>query len=357
MLFVSCGGAKSNTADDGAANVEQADGTSSSSATKSGGGAKARAGKPFQFDKVEPRAVTALQFVGARLGIGFSDGAMALVDTSSGEVSHWKVAKAHAVAAVSPAGDFALLASSPPVIVNVKGELILQMNTVPSFESAVFGNDGISLFVADKKGKVRIWGQAHSFEEDQHKEKLENYLNRQAPDFHVEFPPIRGPIHITEGNKLIVVDQEGSVRIWDPTRPSAVKRIMKVGGGARSIASADGHIFVTSVTGALKVGVEDGSGYLPWSKDARGGFVAASSMTAGTFFSLDAGTLESRNIQSGEVVWAAVVPPGRACGLTLSRDGNTLAACIGDFVATFDATSGAPMAYGYRAAGDFQWDR
>ena len=229
--------------------------------------------------------------------------------------------------------------------------------TVPSFESAAFGSDGVTLYVADKAGKVRIWGQPHSFEEDQHKEKLENYLNRQAPDFHVEFPPVRGPIHITDRNKLVVVDGEGAVRIWDPTRPSASKRIMAVGGGARSIASADGHVFVTSMTGALKVGLDDGSGFLPWSKDARGAFVAASPMTAGTFFTLDNGSLASRNTQSGGVVWTTTVPDGHPCGLAVSPDGNTLAACIGNFVATFDATSGAALAHGYRAAGDFAWKR
>lgn len=311
----------------------------------------------LKFDKVSPRAVTAMKFVHEKLAIGFSDGGVAIVDVGNGEVFHSKVAKVHSVAAVSPGGDLALLDANPPVIVNMAGDLILQMNTVPSFESAVFGNDNITLYVADKDGKVRIWGQPHSFEEDQHKEKLENYLNRQAPDFHVEFPPIRGPIHVTDTNKLIVVDAEGTVRIWDPTRPSGSKRIMKVGGGARSIASADGNIFVTSQTGALKVGKDDGSGYLPWSKDTRAAFVAAGPMTAGTFFTLDAGMLESRNTQTGEVAWSTKIPDGYPCGLDLDPNGNVVAACIGNFVATFDATSGAPLAYGYRADGDFTWNR
>lgn len=358
-LTIGCGASSSTARSD--RGDKQSDPTSSNSTDGSGsqsaesGGTSSKGAKKLEFENVSPRSVTSLQYLAGKLAIGFSDGAIAFVD-GSGQVSHSKVAKVHAVAAVAPNGELALLSAKPPVVVNTKGDLILQMNTVPSFESAAFGNDGVTLYVADKAGKVRIWGQAHSFEEDQHKEKLENYLNRQAPDFHVEFGSISGPIHMTESNKLVVVEKEGKVQLWDPTRPSGSKRLMLVGGGARSIASADGYVFVTSMTGALKVGKEEG-GYLPWSKDARAGFVATNNMAAGSFFTLDTGKLESRNTQSGEVNWSASLPDGFACGLALSPDGNTLAACIGNFVATFDTKTGAPIAHGYRAEADFTWKR
>ena len=351
----SCSGAskKDETGVGGAANGAS---PSADQATPNGAGRpSAEEVKSLKLDDVTPRGVSALRFVGRKLAIGWTDGAIATIEPDGGEVFHGKVAKLHGVSAISPDGHLAVLAASPPAVVNIEGDLILQMNTVARLESAVFGNDGITMYVADNTGKVRIWGQPHSFEEDQHKEKMEDYLNRQAPDFHVEFAPIRGPIHMSTNNKLIVVDQDGNVRAWDPTRPSKSARLFKVGSGARSIASQGGYVFVTSLSGALKVGNDDGSGYLPWSKDAKALFVASSVGSTDRFFTMDPGVLQARNIEDGATVWSAELPQGAGCGLVASGDGDVLAACVSNFVITFDAKSGAPLAYGYRAEGDFAW--
>lgn len=328
--------------------------TADSSEQKSRSSSSAGAAKKLVLESASPRGVALIDFVDQKLTVGFSDGAIAVVDPG-GEVMHAKVAKVHPVSAVAPTGDLALLNASPPVIVNFEGDLILQMNTVPSFESATFAPNALMLYVADKSGKVRIWGQPHSFEEDQHTEKLENYLNRQAPDFHVEFPPISGPIRVTDTNKLVVVDKEGTVRLWDPTAPSGSKRLMKVGGGARSISSAAGHILVTSTTGAFKIGREDGSGYLPWTKDATADFVVTSPLAIDTFYQLDTGTLRARTIETGDEIWSVEVPDKRACGLAISADAKLLGACIGNYVALFDTENGSAVGYGYRADGDFTW--
>ncbi len=330
--------------------------TESGGASADGAPTKTRdaRGATLRFDDASPRAVSLLDFRGPRLAVGFSDGNIALVDPGTSDVKSARVAEVFAVDAVAPHGDLALLAKNPPVIVNFDGDLILQMNTVSDYESASFSSGGLPLFVADKKGKVRIWGQSHSFEEDQHKEKLENYLNRQAPDFHVELSPIRGPIHVMDDGRLVVVDIEGIVRVWDQTSPSTSKRIMKLDGAVRSLDSGDGYIYATSVTGALKVGKADG-GYLPWSADARGGYVAASRLAAGTFFVVDSNQLKQLTTETGETVWRADLPDGHACGIDVSDDAKTLAVCVGNYVALFDASDGTPRSYLYRDGENVVW--
>ena len=306
------------------------------------------------FPSASPRSVTLVDFLEDEVALGFGDGAVALFNPKTGKARESKVAQAHEVAAIAPTGDLALVRSSPPAIVSFGGELILQMNTVQQFESAAFGHDGLALYVADRHGKVRIWGQAHSFEEDQHKEKLENYLNRQAPDFHVEFPPIRGPIGITDANQIVVADAEGVVHLWDPTQPSNSKRIMKLGGPIRSVVGAEGYIYATSTTGALKIGKADG-GYLPWTKDARGGFVTATGLASGMYWQLDDRLVAARKTEDGEALWETALPAGHLCGLAVSNDANWLAACVGNFVVVLDADGGAVQGVMYRDAEGFSW--
>ena len=356
LSSVACGtssGASTGTsAGDGAGAATSG---SAASTTTAASIAQAHAkGEPLTFEPASVRAITSLTYNDHQLAIGFSDGVVAL-SSKSGDVSQSTTTRVYPVAAVSPTGEFTLLGSNPPAVVNAKGDLILQMNTVPDFESAAFGADGITLYVAARNGKIRIWGQPHSFEEDQHLEKLENYLNRQAPDFLVEFPPIRGPLHVTASGKVIAVDEEGNVRIWDPTAPSSSKRIMNVGAGARSIASAGGAIIVTSQTGALKVGQEDGAGYKAWSKDARGAFIKTTHLNDDVFYVLDRGTLRAVAIETGEEQWSTTIPDDHPCGLTVSPDSSQVVACIGNYVAVFDAATGAPKTYGYRVDGDFHW--
>lgn len=344
MALFACSGSTTATKSD--ATPSSADGEKAS-ATAAAGDAAPAANAPVTFDDARPRFVTYVGFAGRRLAIGFGDGAVTLVDPTNGSAEQSNASKAFEVAAIGPEGDLVLLRSSPPAIVNFAGDLILQMNTVPSFESAAFNRTGVGVFVADREGKVRIWGQPHSFEKDQHKEKLENYLNRQAPDFHVEFPPVRGPIGLTTEGQVVVADDSGVVRLWDPMRPSSAKQIMKLDGHMRSVAVAEGHVYATSVNGALKIGLLEG-GYLPWTKEARGGMAAASPLAPGRFYLLDRGALSARNTEDGEALWQVELPEGHLCGIALADDAATLAACVGNFVAVFDARTGRHLGTAYR---------
>ncbi len=352
VCALSCSGAgASKKADDAA----RGDGTSISRGAVEASGIREGVRK-VSFPSVKPKAVTYVGFRNGKLAVGHLDGVVSKVDVSSGSTSVSKASKAFQVAAVAPNGDLALLGTNPPVIVNLNGDLILQMNTVKEFESAVFTEQGMGLYVADRLGKVRIWGQAHSFEEDQHKEKLENYLNRQAPDFHVEFGPIRGPLALTDDGKLVVTDEEGVVNVWDPTKPSSSKRIMKLDGHARSVAAAEGFIYATSVNGALKIGKVAG-GYLPWTHDARGGMVAAHGLATGMYWQLDTNEISARKTETGDPMWQTPLPDGNLCGLAISEDASHLAACVGNFIVLLDADGGAIFALGYRADDGFQWQK
>lgn len=350
-LAVACSGSSPTTT---------ADDPSGGAATDNGKAANSEAAnnaspRKLVFESATPNHVTLLDFIGGDVVVGFGDGRVTKLRAGEGVKFDGKVAKKDPIGAVSPSGNLALLATAPPVIVNMQGDLIVQMNTVPEFESATFSSEGLGIYVADKTGKVRIWGQAHTFEEENAKEKLEDYLNRQAPDFLIEFPSVRGPVHMTDDNKLVITDAEGIVRLWDQMSPSSSKRLMKLDAAAQSIDSAGGYIFVTSTFGQLKVAKADGSGYMPWSKDVRGRYVAATPLAVDQFFVLDEGRMELIDVETGEPKWKAELPKGRPCGLAVSPDASRLAACVGNYVAVFDATNGNPIGYGYATSDGFQW--
>ena len=353
FAFAACSGGAAGTKQDSTAGASErsADGSSSAAVER---GSSGGASRNVEFGDEQPRAVTLVDYIEPGFAIGFSDGSYAVFDPAAKAGKLSKVAKVYGVAAVSPSGVLALLGSTPPAIVNAEGELILQMNTVENFESAVFADDALALYVADRQGKVRIWGQAHSFEEDQHKEALAVYLNRQAPDFHVEFPAIRGPIAMTPAGQLMVGDEEGVVRLWDPTRPSSSKRIMKLDGHVRSFAAAEDYLYATSTSGSLKIGQTAG-GYLPWTKDARGGFVAATDAAPGTYWQLDDGAVSWRNTEDGAARWELKLPAGALCGLAVARDASWLAACVGNRVVLVDAETGGAAGHMFSANDQFAW--
>lgn len=358
LCGMACSGGASTQKTEGTGSTTESSSGSSSSTSSGNNGATSSSGssapREVTFPGVQPRSITHVSFVPGHLALGFGDGTVTLFDYKSGESKTSKASKAFEVAAVSPDGQLALLRTNPPAIVNFKGDLILQMNTVGKFESAAFNRNGVGIYVADEAGKVRIWGQAHSFEEDQHKEKLENYLNRQAPDFHVEFPPIRGPLTLSDSDQILVADSEGVVRMWDPTNPSSAKQIMKLDGHLRSMAAAEGYVYATAVTGQLKIGKTEG-GYLPWTKEARGGMVAANRLATGMFWLLDRGSISARKTEDGGAMWESKVPDQNLCGLAVSDDAAVVAACVGNFVVLVDANSGGIRGYAYRDGENFVW--
>ena len=353
-MFVGCGGGQktSDTTNTGGP-------TSNGNASTSKQNSVAAVDRDGNFSATPPagaKAVSTLYYSPNRmLFVGYRDGHLASIDVNGRTGDLKKVTKGSSeIAAVSNDGVFTVVNESPPAVVRNNGSVILQMNQVKTFESARFGADGTTLYVAEPGGKIRIWGQAHSFEESGDTEKMEEYLNRQAPDFHVEFKSVGGPFVFNEKNIMFVGDGTGVITMWDPLKPSAIKKIMKLSAPVRSIDATDRNIVATSSAGQLKVGILDPPSYLPWSREAKGDYAAVDTYLGDNFVSLTGSTVALRSIETGEPVWSKELGAGSACGLDVSPDGRQIVACVSNAIVILNATDGAIDSWFY-AADSLKW--
>lgn len=290
-----------------------------------------------------------------KLYLGTRSGNLVEIDIEAEKAGVTKIATSSSVIATSPDGQYAIIDASPPAVMGVDGELVLQMGIVKNFESAVFRDDGKTLYVADKGGKLRIWGQAHSFTKQGKGERLENYLNRQAPDFLVELPSIEGTLAASGTGLLFVAGSDGIVSSWDPKKPGEIHRLMKVKGTVKSMQATAKNVVTTSKSGYLKVGRVDPPSYLPWSKDVKADYVAISEFTGDDFVMLDGEGVKMKNLDSGENTWTLALPEGPRCGLDVSDDGHKIAACVGNMVYLISG-SGTLLSNVY-VKGNVEWVR
>lgn len=299
-------------------------------------------------------AISMLYFApNQNLYVGTRSGSLAEVDVGNQKATVSKVAGSSAVVATSPDGGYAIIESSPPAVMGLDGALVLQMSLVKNFESAVFGADGKTLYVGDRGGKLRIWGQAHSFTKQGKGERLENYLNRQAPDFLVEFPSIEGTLAASGTGLLFVAGSDGIVSSWNPAKPGEIHRLMKVKGTVKSMQATGQHVVTTSKSGYLKVGRVDPPSYLPWSKDVRADYVAISELTGDKFVMLDGEGVKMKGLDDGTNAWSLALPDGPRCGLDVSDDGREIAACVGNMV--YIISSGGNLLSQMYVKGNVEW--
>ena len=292
-----------------------------------------------------------------QLFVGTKNGRLASLRVlSRTAVAHSPAAKIAApIAAVAPDGSLAVLNTSPPKVVNMTGDLILNANASETMTAAEFSKGDFTLYMSAPDGTVRIWGQAHNFVAPDPEEKMESYLNRQGTDFNIRLAPLRGPIHATSNGYLILTDEEGVVRLWTVRKPTNSKRIMKLDSPVKSVATSDADIVTTSEAGSLKVGHLDPPEYFPWSREEKADYAATSDFFPGKFVELKNGALRGRKIETGEVLWTTALPAGEPCGLDVSPDGTLVAACIDGFVGVFYAADGKWDSTVYFEGANLKW--
>lgn len=337
LLAVGCG-SSSKATQSSAAEMTRDPGASAQVATEE----PTRDPGKVEFPSGASQSLSVLEFgLDGQLMVGFSNGTLAKMRVLSrtGKVTSVS-SKGVAPIAISPDGSLVVLNSSPPVAVNDTGALILNMNSVSSVEDAAFARSEFSLYVGSPDGTIRIWGQAHSFEEPKSTEKMEDYLNRQASDFKIKMKPLRGPLHATDSGLLLFADDTGVVSLWNPRKPSESRRIMKLEGTARSLSTSGNDVVTTSSTNQLKVGRLDPPSYLPWSRGETAAYAATSEFLPDKFIELSEGRLRARTISTGDEEWSVALPSGEPCGVSVSPDGNLAAVCVDNYVATFATSDG-----------------
>ena len=274
------------------------------------------------------------------LHLGTSDGQIASLGVLSRKAEVDKPAAGFEVITVSPDGRFLVIRTSPGRVVDRKGVLALNMNSVPVIESASFAPDAFSLYVSEDGGKLRIWGQAEAFVKQGDDENLAAYLNRQGSDFNVEFEPLSGPMAALPQGALIMAAADGVISFWSSAAPGRTRRVMKLDGPIKALSASGNDIVAVSRAGALKVGKLEPATYQAWSKDARADWAATNEHLRGQFVEMSSGTLKLRSTESGEVEWEKPLPTGPTCGLSVSPDGRMGAACVDGVILIFYVKDG-----------------
>ncbi|MEZ4458797.1 MAG: hypothetical protein R3E66_03530, partial [bacterium] len=288
------------------------------------------------------------------LQLGTHDGKIALVNVMARKAQAHTPAAGYRIEAVSPDGTYTVINSSPARVVSTDGTLILNMNMISSVAAVRFAPDVFSMFVTEPSGKLRVWGQAHSFEKQGSDETLAQYLNRQGSDFTVEFEPLSGPIFALPDNALLMAGADGVVSFWSSNAPSKTRRVMKLDGPLKQLTASGTDIVAVSVSGSLKVGKLDPPSYQPWSREARTEWAATNSLMRGEFVEVVDGTLKLRETETGNTLWEKPLPAGASCGVAVSADSRLGAACVGDVIMVFNTRDGKwdSMAW---FGDDFHW--
>ncbi len=357
-VFSGCGASSTNTAQDTSNTTGSnsgAQGTDSNGKATSSGGDNA---KSVTFPQANADTLSLVEFGGAnQLFVGTQKGkvGIARIAKREGSVGTPATQVDAPIRTVAPDGSLAVIETDPTKVVNMRGELILNANTVGNLAGATFAKNDYTLYISAEDGTIRIWGQAHSFADPEPQEKMEDYLNRQGSDFNINVGPLRGPLHSTSNGHIVMTDDQGVVRLWNPRKPSKSKRVMKLDGTARSVSTSGDDIVTTSSNGSLKVGRLDPPSYLPWSRDEKADYAAASDAYYGKFVQLGGGKVRAREIETGEEVWSTDVPAGNSCGLTMSPDGSLVAACVNNFVVILNTSDGAWDSTAYFDGTKFKW--
>ncbi len=293
---------------------------------------------------------------GDRMLVGFSNGSFAAIDPATSRYEYYKVTKNDfPIEAIAPSGNFALIGSTPPAVLAKDGTAVLQMNPVKNYSGASFARDNLGIYVSDHDGNVRIWGQEHSFEDELSKEKLEDYLNRQAPDFKVQFAPLEGPLNMTTDGVLLIGAKDGTISMWSMQKVSSSKRIMKLDAPVERFDAAGGVIVATSTEGQLKVGTLDPPSYKAWSREAKADFADVSNLLTDQFVSQTGSTVALRDVESGDAVWSVELPGSKACGVAVSANARRIAACVDDNIVVLDAENGQARSHAWHTGSGIGW--
>jgi hypothetical protein len=291
------------------------------------------------------------------LRLGFADGTWARIDLKTRETTLEEATSAEAsVRALSPEAKLAFVASDPPIVVRLKDhQAVMRLTNIDTLETAGFFSDGKGLFAVESTGKLHVWGQSEQELDEVSLKDLKRFMARQSPDFTANLSPLRGEVLVTDSNTLIMATETGKVLRWKPDKPGEIDAVVKLPTAARSFGFDGRFVAATAADGSLRAISLFERSFLPWSFQATGELVAASTKIKDKFFVADRGTLGVRAFEDGAFEWKAKLPAGELCGLTLSPDAHTLAVCIDSGVVLVEPATGKTVAAFRRAGDGIEW--
>jgi hypothetical protein len=354
LVVFAVGCSTSKSAEDGSSGSEQRDQASSSGSEKDSGSA---ALPDFSPDANTPSVESLGWGKDGSLRLGFADGKWARVDLQNKESSLQPAMSTEAsVLALSPQAKLAFVASAPPVVVRLRDhQAVMRLTNVKALETAGFFSDGKGLFAVESNGKLHVWGQSERALDEVSLKDLKRFMARQSPDFTANLSSLKGPVHVTDSNELIMATETGKVLRWKPDNPGEIEAVVQLPASATSFGFDGRHIAATAADGSLRAISLFERAFLPWSAGQSGALVAASPELSDKFAVADQGTLGMRAFEDGAYQWQRELPAGELCGLTLSPDAKTLAVCVDSGVVLVEPTTGEPLEALRRTDDAIEW--
>lgn len=302
-----------------------------------------------------------------RLRLGYADGKWVAIDPKRREANLHNVSDdQHAVVALSAKSELALIDSKPPVIIRLRDhQTVLRLNKIKELNVGGFFHSGKGFFVGEQSGELHIWKKSEATLDRASTKDLKHVVARQASDLSVGLPPMSGKLLVTSQDSLIMGTADGNVLSWALSAPDTVDTMVRLPGPSRSFGFSQRYIVATTVDGALRVVDRSKSVFLPWSRDARGDVVAASTDLDARFAVVakadpDKGDslmmVGMRDFESGDYLWKKTFEPAEICGLELSQNSRQLALCVESGILLFEATNGQLIGAFRRNADSLEWE-
>lgn len=292
-----------------------------------------------------------------RVHIGYKDGTFVSARLSDGTLEAKHVGRAtFPVAAISPDGRMALIASRPLVIFDTESnQPILHFPDIKSLQSARFALDGSFMVVAETDGRIHIWTRRQlAGGGGRGEENLKSLLSRQNPDQSTRFAPFAGGLGLTAQNGIVFADEQGQVFAWDLEQQQIFK-VMKLAGRPRTVAGTGGHVLATSVDGELGVASINPPRFEKWSREARATAVASHPDDPTMLVTVSDTAIGVLDIKTGQPRWTRPVASGTFCGVNTARLGGPVALCLDNALVLLAPDDGHPTAIIDNVDGEVRW--
>ena len=295
------------------------------------------------------------------LHIGYADGKWARLDANAQDGALSAVTKnPHAVVALSPNTQLALVASTPPTIIRLHDhQILLRLNKVDALRTGGFFPSGDGFFAGDESGTLHVWNNSEESLNQVTTRDLKQVIQRNAPAFSAQIAPLSGDVSMTRTDDLLMAIPDGTLLRWNFKSPETIDSLVRLPAAGQSLAASRDYLAATTNEGALRVVDRARSAFVPWSLEEKGDAVAANESLAESFVVVETGAdqlaLSMRAFEDGAFRWRVPAPAGELCGLAISQDARTIALCVDGGVIFVNAQNGAATAAARRADDSVQW--
>jgi hypothetical protein len=242
-----------------------------------------------------------------------------------------------------------------PLVLRVSDqEVLLGIQRIKPIVSVAWTLDGKRWILSDDKNQLHVWENIDTMSVPKD-ERLEDYANRQEPDFGLRLSSLAGPIVATPEGRLVVANAEGLL-LEVPVGAGSAMSLGKLGQPVESLVLGDNHV-VALAEGKSMVARKAPWAWLKWSVPMKIEAAAAGLQDAERLVLLRGEDVAALKWETGEQAWSHPRPASDFCGLAMEPRGARVAACFGGVVSIFKGDTGAPEAWVWRGSQGLKAER